>query len=103
MSNSVNFTINVNGNATAQVNSINSAVNNATQSVRGLADKFNGIGKFALSFNMVRSAIQSVASVVGSATDAYNLQAEYETKLTTVMRQRIGATDEQIDEIKNLA
>lgn len=46
------------------------------------------------------SALQSVCK---SLTDAYAVQIEAETKLQTVMRQRMDATDAEIQSIKELA
>lgn len=69
----------------------------------------NGIGN-------LKSSLKSLAKVAAAAfsvkmiydyakasKEAYNTQIEQETKLTTIMKQRMGATDEQIDSVKQLA
>jgi hypothetical protein len=38
-----------------------------------------------------------------ASKEAYNVQIEQETKLTTIMKQRMSATNEQIDSVKELA
>ena len=55
-----------------------------------------GIDAAQRSFNQLQGAMQGLA-------DAYAVQEVAETKLTTVMRQRMGATDAEIQSIKELA
>lgn len=52
-----------------------------------------------LSINTFKKATQAMDSLVAS----YNMQAEQEVKLTTVMRQRMNATQADIQAIKDLA
>ena len=55
-----------------------------------------GIDAAQRSFNQLQGAMQGLA-------DAYAVQEVAETKLTTVMQQRMGATDAEIQSIKDLA
>ena len=55
-----------------------------------------GIDAAQRSFSQLQGAMQGLA-------DAYAVQEVAETKLTTVMRQRMGATDAEIQSIKDLA
>lgn len=63
-----------------------------------------------ISWNQITTAIQNVhaglsqlAGVMHEMTEAYGIQEEAELKLETVMRQRMGATDDMVDSIKRLA
>lgn len=47
--------------------------------------------------------IAAVKRFVTATTQAYNVQLQAETKLETVMKQRMNASDEQIQSIKNYA
>lgn len=62
--------------------------------------KWNGMSD---SFQNISRSIQQIARVTDDLSLASNYQVESETKLATVMRQRMGATDEEIDSIKALA
>lgn len=55
-----------------------------------------GIDAAQRSFNQLQGAMQGLA-------DAYAVQEVAETKLTTVMQQRMGATEAEIQSIKDLA
>lgn len=55
-----------------------------------------GIEAAQRSFSQLRGAMQELA-------DAYGIQETAERKLETVMRQRMGATDEEIQSIKDFA
>ena len=48
-------------------------------------------------------SIKAVADFAKEATKLYETQLTQETKLATVMKQRMGANDEQIQSVKNLA
>lgn len=51
----------------------------------------------------VTSAMSSLHAAMANLSAAYRVQQEAETKLETVMRQRMAATDAQIQSIKDLA
>lgn len=48
------------------------------------------------------AAIRQILSFANAAKDAYEIQASAETKLETVMRQRMNASDDMIESVKNL-
>lgn len=48
-------------------------------------------------------SVRMAANYAKAAKEAYNVQVEAETKLATIMKQRMGATDDVIDSIKELA
>ena len=52
--------------------------------------------------DVLQSSIGELQSVVSDLTSAYQVQLVAETQIETIMRQRMMATDEQIQSIKNL-
>lgn len=49
------------------------------------------------------ATVYKVGNYINGSQDAWNIQMQAEVKLATVMRQRVKATDEEIDSIKRLA
>lgn len=93
-----------------QMNTVSSNINNAESeqqnfdnSIQQSANSMDGlVGKV----KGMLAAYLSINAIVGSAKrfmKAANVQIEAETKLGTVMRQRMGATDDMIQSVKNLA
>lgn len=78
---------------------ITSTLSEAEQ-LKGSAINFaalaTGIDAAQRSFNQLQAGLQDLA-------DAYAVQEMAETKLSTIMRQRMGATDKEIQSIKELA
>lgn len=62
--------------------------------------KFSGI---AASFQNLASGLQQLTGVAQTYIEANKTQVEAETKLETVMRQRMNATDAEIQSVKELA
>ncbi|MDE7402102.1 MAG: hypothetical protein K2M87_01670 [Muribaculaceae bacterium] len=60
---------------------------------------FNQLGQ---AFEQIGQSVSALDSVVQDLTQAYTMQSEAETKLETVMRQRMEATTEQIQGVKDL-
>ena len=54
-------------------------------------------------FAAIGMAIRKARELSNECTEAYKIQAAAETRLATVMRQRMGATNEEIESIKKLA
>ncbi len=63
---------------------------------------FKGAAQTATYQNVARAA-EALNGVMRDMSDAYSVQKEAETKLETVMRQRMNASDETIQSIKDLA
>lgn len=61
-----------------------------------LQKKFTDIG----SVNLGLDAVKEMATVMTDLSNAFAIQVEAETKLETVMRQRMNSTDEEIQSIK---
>lgn len=57
---------------------------------------------WATTLESVSSASRQLQTALKELTDAYIVQKQAETQLETVMRQRMNATDEQIQSIKDL-
>lgn len=91
--NAVSSSIN---SAEAEQQSFDNSIQQSANSMDGLVGKVKGM----------LAAYLSINAIVGSAKsfmNAANVQIEAETKLGTVMRQRMGATDDMIQSVKNLA
>lgn len=56
----------------------------------------------AQAIDVLQSSIGELQGVVSDLTSAYQIQLVAETQIETIMRQRMAATDEQIQSIKNL-
>lgn len=52
---------------------------------------------------LLRAAINKVGNYMRDSQDAWNIQMQGEVKLATVLRQRVKATDAEIESIKRLA
>lgn len=76
----------------AKTGSIQKNIGGLTSSLKGLA----GVAAAAFS-------VKQILDFAKASKEAYNTQIEQETKLTTIMKQRMGATDAQIDSVKQLA
>lgn len=112
--NTVQFTININGNAVSGVAKLDQGVNHldaGMNRLRGTADKVNGsmdrLGKSAFRLNNILSVagmvIGRVSSSMKAFTEANQAQQEAETKLAQVMRNTMDASDDEIQSIKDLA
>lgn len=62
--------------------------------------KLNGV---ATVFQNLSSGLQQLTGVAQKYIDANTVQVEAETKLMTVMKQRMNATDDEIQSVKDLA
>lgn len=56
----------------------------------------------AQAIDVLQNSIGELRGVVSDLTSAYQVQLVAETQIETIMRQRMAATDEQIQSIKNL-
>nr|DAQ03548.1 MAG TPA: Putative tail length tape measure protein [Caudoviricetes sp.] len=68
-----------------------------------LRDDLLKITQVGASFQNAINGLQQLTGIMRSYTDANATQIEAETKLATVMRQRMGASDAEVDSIKKLA
>ena len=101
--NNVNFSINVQGNASTVVAQLNTQVNQLNQTAQQTESLFDQIGKAALNLNNIVGVISSVTGKMQEFADANKMQQVAESQLAQVMRNTMGASQEEIDTIKELA
>ena len=79
----------------------------ALQQSKSNADRFrDSVMSWTMLTNSMQNVMQGLTQLTGimhDLTEAYGVQEEAETKLETVMRQRMGATEAQIQSVKDLA
>jgi len=97
------YIINIIGNANEKATQLNASVQHVDANVNKFRNSLASIRDAGFAFQTITSAVNSVTNALNGAQSLYNIQAQAETKLETVMRQRTGATDEQIESIKALA
>ena len=74
--------------------------------VKGIDSSINSLKSSFKSLAKVAAAAFSVKAIynfTNAAKEAYNVQEQAEIKLTTIMKQRMNATDDMIDSVKALA
>ena len=106
MSKTVQFTINLNGNAVSGVATLTDKVNELSRATGKAQGAFAGLGKLGGKLMVFNQAFELIGKVVSKSrefVEANNAQQEAEAKLGQVMRNTMGATVEQIDSIKALA
>lgn len=106
MAKSINFSIKLNvdgkeqlAKATANVKDLKKAVDQSRTSFQSLSVGFNNIG-FAMS--NFSSAIGSLSGTMQGLVSAYNASQQSNVQLTTVMKQRMNATDQDIAKVKEV-
>lgn len=103
---SIGFKIDDNGQGLKTLSMDATALRKAMQGCVKEADTFRGgltrIGLEGLGFDAIRSGFESISSICQSLVDTYRVQEESETKLTTVMRERMGANEAMVQSIKDL-
>jgi len=100
MDNTLTYTINVSGNAQSQINNITHASQNASSNVVSLSQRIMSIG-FAIQH--ISAAYNKFSGYINAAKQASLAQSVAETRLSAVMRQTIGASNDEIESIKQLA
>jgi hypothetical protein len=73
-----------------------SGLKSGMSSLKGITGKISGLMSAAFS-------VKLLANFAKEAKSLYEIQMQNEVKLATVMRQRVGATDAQIQSVLNLA
>ena len=93
-----------------QMSGANAAMDSVAKSAENTAGKVGGISTKMLNFNMaaqafrtVKGAVDSLGQSVSECSSLYNFQTAQETKLESVMRSRMKASDEAIQSIKDFA
>lgn len=67
-----------------------------------MTEKLTNMSSIAVTVDSITRTIGDLQSVLGELSDAYAVQIEAETKLQTVMRERMSASEADIQSIKDL-
>ena len=100
----INLKLNTVINGQKQVVEATANLRDLERAAGAARDKVNAITFAAIAdaAGKAQQAVQGLASVMQDLADAYAVQEAAETKLQTVMRQRMNATDDEIQSIKDL-
>mgnify|MGYP002515962539 CR=1 FL=1 len=107
MANQVSFTIRLDDQGTFK--RVTMSAEELGKAVRSVQDESEKAKRNIISWaeasqaaSVLQDAIGELHGTISDLTDAWKVQIVAETQLQTVMRQRMGATDEEIQSIKNL-
>ena len=107
MSNQVSFTIRLDDQGTFK--RVTMSAEELGKAMRSVQDESEKAKRNIISWaeasqaaSVLQDAIGELHGTISDLTDAWKVQIVAETQLQTVMRQRMGATDEEIQSIKNL-
>ena len=107
--NTVEYKIKLKGEGADSVEKLKHLVEGLGGSIEQAKNSSEGLKTSLLNFNQAVGAIQNVAaafsqvsSAVSGMTQFYAAQVEAETKLQTVMRNTMDATDDEVQSIKDL-
>jgi hypothetical protein len=99
----VGVTINVNGNANNIIVSLTKNVSTLTNKLDVFSKRVTDIANIGFVVTHVTKAVQALNSRVKGLTDSYLAEATAITKLTAIMRNRLNATNDEIDSFVRLA
>ncbi|MDR0582261.1 MAG: hypothetical protein LBG31_04775 [Prevotellaceae bacterium] len=100
--NILTYTINLNGNATQGILSISKAAKTANTSMAKLERSAHLVANIGFAYQHAMAVVGKFTAAMDKCVKAYEMQAVAEKKLETLMRNNIGATDAQIQSIKDL-
>lgn len=110
MSKQIKFDIQIDVNGQSQVAKLNidakqlgNAFNKARSAVDGFSSTLTRLGKMTFMLNNIQQAAASLMGTFNTLTEAYEKQEEAELKLETVMKERMNASDADVQSIKDLA
>lgn len=101
--NKIEYEIKIIGDAVERLKKLTSETENLGNAASTARNKLAGIGKAIVVFNQAAELIGKCTAKFREFTDANRIQAEAEAKLGQVMRNTMGATDAQVQSIKELA
>jgi hypothetical protein len=101
--NTVNFVINVQGNAASSVSQVSAQFNQLNQTAQTTESLFHKIGQAAFHLTNIVGVISSVTSKMQEFSEANKIQQVAENQLAQVMRNTMGASMDEINSIKELA
>ena len=103
MAREVTYRINILSNGLGTVTKLGGAAERATLSFKKLVSVSDSIAKIGFALKFITGAMNKLKNSVDLVQKAYNAQMVAERQLEQVMRNTIGATDEQIKSIKEFA
>ena len=106
MSDTVKLQIKIDGNfkeVEIAADDLADAVKNIKEKAKDLESGLINSNQMVQAFEQVTSAVQGLQSVMHDLTDAYAVQSAAEARLEQMMRNTMGATDDEIQSIKDLA
>lgn len=87
----------------AELNAIKASIDGAGNSLDDAGQRTLNLAAKMQSIQAAFTGFQQLAGVVDEQVEAYKAQEEAELKLQTVMRQRMKASDDEVESIKRLA
>ena len=90
-------------NVSGPLKSVRGSLDNTTKGFESFAGKLVSINSAIQLVSTSVRVLQKALTTINQYVDAYRVQMESELKLETVMRQRMNATEEEIQSIKELA
>lgn len=112
MASTVKINLDAQDNASKHIKNVSGEISNLDKKLEQVAQRSRrtnrqlqkiGDATFISAINSAQQSINSLAACVNDLSNAYSVQVQAETQLAEVMRQRMNATDADIDSIKRLA
>lgn len=101
--NTVKYTINVDGNAESKLEAIGQKAGGLMGKMHGVSGLMGKLGLGAIAFKGIADVASMAVDHIGDFVEANRAQQEAEAKLGQVMRNTMGATEGEIQSIKELA
>lgn len=90
-------------NVSAGLGKVRQSAENAAAGFSKVATTLLSVNSAIQIFSAVSAQFNKIKESVAECTTAYQYQSEQELKLATIMRQRLGATNDEIQSIKDFA
>lgn len=112
MASTVKINLDAQDNASKHIKNVSGEISNLDKKLEQVAQRSRrtnrqlqkiGDATFISAINSAQQSINSLAACVNDLSNAYKIQVQAETQLAEVMRQRMNATDADIESIKRLA
>ena len=112
MASTVKINLDAQDNASKHIKNVSGEISNLDKKLEQVAQRSRrtnrqlqriGDATFISAINSAQQSINSLSACVNDLSNAYKIQVQAETQLGEVMRQRMNATDADIDSIKRLA
>lgn len=88
--------------ATADVGKLRQAVANTDTTTRRLRDSLLVFNQLSTTFGNIASSVSALSGMMAQLSTTYNNVQQANTQLTTVMQQRMNATEADIDKVKEV-